>query len=113
MIADPEGCARTNFSDLPLDKGVQFARRMSVHSTVTFTGALTYPGYQHVPVSYLVCEDDHAVPLEIQRSIIARIQDESSHDVDVHLCKAGHFPSVSCPEEVARIIRRVARTAIS
>lgn len=113
MIPDPEGCARTNFSDLPLDKGIQFARMMSVHSTVSFTGPLTYPGYQHVPVSYLVCEDDHAVPVEIQRSIIARIQDESRHEVDVHSSKAGHFPSVSCPEEVARIIRCVARARVS
>lgn len=106
MVAEPKGCARINFSDHPPDKGVEFAKRMLPHSAVSFTGSLIYPGYQYVPVSYLVCEDDKAVPVEVQRSIIARMQEESGHRVDVSLCKAGHFPSVSCPEKVVQVIRR-------
>lgn len=113
MTAEPKGCARTNFSDLPPAKGVEFAKRMLVHSTVSFTGILTHPGYQYVPVSYLMCEDDHAVPVEVQKSVIARMREESGREVDVQTCKAGHFPSVSCPEQVARVIREAAGEYLS
>lgn len=105
MIAEPEGCANTNFSDLPPAEGVECAKQMLAHSAVSFTGTLTHPGHRHVPISYLVCEEDRAVPVELQKSVIARIEQESGHKVDIHTCKAGHFPSVSRPEEVVRVIR--------
>ncbi|OAL34892.1 hypothetical protein AYO20_05853 [Fonsecaea nubica] len=105
MLTEPAGCARTNFSDLPLAKGVELAKTMLPHSTVSFTGLLTHPGYQTIPVSYLVCKEDQAVPLQVQESIINRIEEESGQKVDVHTCQAGHFPTLSCAEEVARAIR--------
>ncbi|KIW15627.1 hypothetical protein PV08_05675 [Exophiala spinifera] len=106
MVPEPDGCAQTNFSDLRPEEGVEFARMMLPHSRISFTGTLSHSGYHNVPVSYLVCKEDLAVPPQVQEAVIRQIEAESGRKVDVHTCQAGHFPTISRVEEVSRAIRR-------
>jgi pimeloyl-ACP methyl ester carboxylesterase len=113
MSVELEGCARNFFSDLPLAKGIEFSREMKAHSTASFSGTLTQPAYCLVPVSYLMCEDDEAVPAQVQKAAVVRIEEASGRQVKVYSCKAGHFPVVSQPAEVVRVIRQVAGEGLS
>jgi hypothetical protein len=70
-------------------------------------------GYWGIPTSYLVCEKDNAIPVDLQRKMIAdatevlkergselRIREES--------VESGHSPFLSMPERAAEFIRRSA-----
>ncbi|KAH8891211.1 alpha/beta-hydrolase [Thozetella sp. PMI_491] len=105
---EPEGSAAANFSDLPHEEGVEWAKKLDWHSVVTFTNPLTYPGYNDVPVSYLICETDQIIPLATQETCIANIEESSGNKVDVIRINAGHIPYASQMDKMAEIIAEVA-----
>ena len=51
-------------------------------------------------MSYLVCEDDLALPRSHQRAYITMVERDSGQKVDVTSIKAGHAPIASQPEAV-------------
>lgn len=79
------------------------------HSAVSFAGELTYAGYKDIPVSYLLCEEDLCIPVNIQRQGIDLIEKVSGKKVDVTSIKAGHCPTESAPQKVIDWILDVAR----
>jgi hypothetical protein len=52
---------------------------------------------------YVYCLKDHAVPLALQRRMVAENGCASTHEID-----ADHCPSLSRPHSVARILTTVA-----
>jgi pimeloyl-ACP methyl ester carboxylesterase len=106
MSLEPSGNAKVTFSDLPFEEGLAFAKQMPQHSAPSFGGALTYPGYKYVPVSYLFCEEDLTVPPEMQQRFIDLLQKESEGKVVVSKCTAGHVPHLSQPDAVIEAIAR-------
>lgn len=80
---------------------------MSRHSTISFSGKLTYPAYKYIPISWIFCDKDLVLPSEFQQRCIDMISNESGNVVDVHhLPDAGHCPNVSMPDLVAETVRR-------
>lgn len=105
-----EDCARSQFPDVPLEEGVEWVKQMTMHSAASFANKLTFPGYQYLPVSWLLCEDDLILNTEFQQKTIAMIERESGNKVSVYRLRAGHFPNVSIPEDTANAISEVIRT---
>ncbi|KAJ9637543.1 hypothetical protein H2204_004692 [Knufia peltigerae] len=99
-----EDCAKSQFSDLPLQEGVAWVKRMTVHSAASFADKLTFAGYNYLPVSWLLCEDDHILTADFQRQTIVMIERESGNKVAVSRLRAGHFPNASIPEDTANAI---------
>ena len=66
---------------------------------------VTYVGWKHIPSSYLLCQNDKAVPAEMQEAMVAQ---EGSKFDDVLRIEAGHCPFLSQPEVTAKFIRRAA-----
>ncbi|KAK4943610.1 hypothetical protein LTR10_016905 [Elasticomyces elasticus] len=99
-----DDAARLTFSDLPHEKGVELAKKMTYHSTPSFQDKLTYPGYRYLPVSWIFAEDDLILTPEFQRSCIEMIEKESGNKVDIHNIKSGHCPNSSAPDVVAAAI---------
>ena len=99
-----EESAKLTFSDLPFEEGCDWVRKMPYHSVPSFAGKLTYPGYKHIPVSYIFCKEDRILPPDFQRSVIQTIEEESGKKVDVRTLKTGHCPNASAPEETAKVI---------
>ena len=108
MWLEPTLNAKFNFSDVPYEEGLEWAKKSSEHSTVSFTGELTYPGYKDVPVSYMFTENDKTVPPEMQRTQIETMERENGKQVVVYAIPTGHFPYVSSPDIVADTIKRAA-----
>lgn len=68
---------------------------------------ITFAAHLHHPVTYLVCEKDEAIPAFIQRKMVEDARKENSA-VIVEICSAGHSPFLSQPEEILRVVQRIA-----
>ncbi|KAI0401346.1 alpha/beta-hydrolase [Xylaria palmicola] len=97
------------FSDLPLEEGKEWARKLVKHSAASYASKLTYGGYKDVPVSYLVAEGDLSIPAVVQRSQIEMIEQVSGNEVDVSSIDSGHDLSISHPQQVIDWILSVAQ----
>ncbi|THW90860.1 hypothetical protein D6D18_06662 [Aureobasidium pullulans] len=64
-------------------------------------------GITGIPASYLICEDDRAVPLVMQNAAVKTLREKSVH-VFAEVAKSGHSPFLKLPEETARFIRKAA-----
>jgi len=104
--------AHAAFSDMPFDKAVDIVKEMPRHSALSFAGELTYPGYKHIPSSYIFCEKDALVLPDSQRKFIERISEATGKEVDVHTLSSGHAPNISATEELAQVLVEVARAAV-
>lgn len=98
------------FSDLPQQEARKLRKTMDeYHSRHSFENKLTYPGYKHVQVHYVLCELDRVLPQARQLSIIASLEDYTGGKVAVHPISAGHLPFVSRPLETLELLQKIAR----
>ena len=68
MYHDPiSRSAEICFSDISQERGEAWMRKFPKHSAVSFTNELTHAGYEDIPVSYLLCEEDLCIPLKTSR----------------------------------------------
>ncbi|MBE7181471.1 MAG: hypothetical protein INR71_09730 [Terriglobus roseus] len=107
MALDPEQNAANNFSGLPFEAALEWAKKMPEHSTLSFSGPLTHPGYKDVPVTYIFTEQDRTVPPAMQRAQIATIEEARGGKVEVLPIPTDHFPYVTATEEMAGALRKV------
>ncbi|KAK5065026.1 hypothetical protein LTR84_000861 [Exophiala bonariae] len=107
MSLSVEANAPLTFSDLPEDKALMWANRMSVHSTLSFKEKLTYPGYNDVQVHYILCEEDKIIPPQFQQAMIDLIKASSGNEVQVHSINSGHCPTHSQPDNLVNILKKI------
>ncbi|KAI0896795.1 Alpha/beta hydrolase fold-1 [Annulohypoxylon nitens] len=97
------------FSDLPLEEGKYWGKKLVKQSAASFSTILTYAGYKDVPVSYLVAEGDKSILPATQRSQIAMIERVTGNKVDVSTVDSGHVATISHPQNVIDYILKVAQ----
>ncbi|KAI1811924.1 Alpha/beta hydrolase fold-1 [Poronia punctata] len=100
------------FSDLPLEEGKYWARKLVKQSAASYASNLTYAGYKDVPVSYLIAEQDRSIKPATQKSQIEMIERVSGNKVDVSSVQSGHALPISHPQQVTDWILRVAQKLI-
>ena len=61
------------------------------------------PSYASVPRSYVICEDDQAIPPELQDRMAARFEPQ-----DVHRMQCSHSPFFADPKALAALLDRIA-----
>ncbi|KAH7310607.1 Alpha/beta hydrolase fold-1 [Stachybotrys elegans] len=110
---DIPGVAAMSFSSMPPEEGQLWAGRLARHSAASFANPLTYAGFKDVPVSYLLCENDLAIPPIVQQSIIDMIERETGRSVDVTSIDADHVAPLSSPDTVAEWIVGIAEKLTS
>ncbi|KAF7591450.1 hypothetical protein BBP40_001553 [Aspergillus hancockii] len=72
------------------------------------TVPVTYTAYRAIPSTYIVCENDRALPVSYQERMIA--QGEGAFHVE--RCQEGHSPFLSNPGFVVECIRRAAGESV-
>jgi hypothetical protein len=92
--------AAVSFKSMSKEEGEAAAAELVTHSGPSFATPLTHAGFKDVKVFWLLCEDDLAIPPEIQRGRIAMIEQESGNKVDVTVIDADHVASWSAPQLV-------------
>ncbi|KAH8698761.1 Alpha/beta hydrolase fold-1 [Talaromyces proteolyticus] len=101
-----EPSAAITFSDIPLDEGVEWVKKMSLHSVRSFAEPLTYAGYMDIPSTFIFCEQDQILPLDFQRRRVQTIERCSGHSLATLSLVAGHCPNVSRPIDLAKTIQK-------
>ncbi|RAH43772.1 alpha/beta hydrolase [Aspergillus brunneoviolaceus CBS 621.78] len=65
---------------------------------------VTYTAYRGIPSTYIVCENDRALPLSVQERMVA----QSEGALQVERCQEGHSPFLSNPQFIVDCVRRAA-----
>ncbi len=92
------------YNGCPEDLTAAAVGRLGLQSLSSFRQPLTRAAWREVPSTYVVCEDDRAIPLPVQEQM-------SRRSGSVVRMAAGHSPFLSSPGELARALRRIAEEA--
>ncbi|MEV1068997.1 alpha/beta hydrolase [Streptomyces sp. NPDC050263] len=88
------------YGDLPRAEAEEAAKRLVPQSAKSFSDALTEAGWHTVPSTYIVCEDDQALPAKSQQALAAR-------SGTVHRIAGGHSPFLAKPVELAALLAAI------
>ncbi|KAF2421125.1 alpha/beta-hydrolase [Tothia fuscella] len=78
--------------------------KLQHHAFKTFRSEQTYAAWKHIPSTYVVCEEDRAVPAEVQEHMAS----QEGGLWTVKSLKSSHSPFLSMPKDLAEIIRKAA-----
>jgi pimeloyl-ACP methyl ester carboxylesterase len=92
------------YNGCPEDLTAEAVGRLRLHARAAFEQPLGQAAWRHVPSTYVVCEDDHAIPLFAQELMSQRAG-------SVIRMRAGHSPFLSHPGELAATLRTIAEQA--
>ncbi|TGO29599.1 hypothetical protein BPAE_0013g00510 [Botrytis paeoniae] len=90
------------YSDIPRNEAQKYVEMLKEHSYKTLDSPVTTEPWRHIPSTYIVCEEDKAIPLEAQLGMIRGAQEiaEGSFGT-IERTNAGHSPFISQPEWLA------------
>ncbi|MEV1078738.1 alpha/beta hydrolase [Streptomyces sp. NPDC050211] len=99
--AVPEDPVALFHGDVARPEAEEAAGRLVPQSAKSFGDALTRAGWHTIPSTYIVCEDDLALPAQRQEVLAARAG-------AVHRIASGHSPFLSQPVELAALLAKIA-----
>ncbi|KAK3718651.1 hypothetical protein LTR37_004868 [Vermiconidia calcicola] len=70
----------------------------------TFRSKATYAAWKHIPCTYLICENDRAIPVKAQEAMVQ----QPGAGFEVVRCEADHSPFLCMPDFTAEVVRRAA-----
>ncbi|MFD0312686.1 alpha/beta fold hydrolase [Streptomyces flavalbus] len=96
----PENPVAMFYGDVEPGEAEEAAKRLVPQSTKSFRDTLTEAGWHTVPSTYIVCENDRALPPETQERLAVR-------SGAVHRLASGHSPFFSHPAELAAVLTEI------
>jgi pimeloyl-ACP methyl ester carboxylesterase len=95
---------RRFYNDLSKQEQDHWVSELRPHPAIAQLTPLTYTAYLHHPVYYLFCENDEALPLDLQKMMVSN----TPVDFKTESCSAGHSPFLSQPETVLNFVNKIA-----
>ncbi|NBM15170.1 alpha/beta hydrolase [Streptomyces sp. GC420] len=89
------------FGDTPRAAAEAAVARLVPQSTRSFSEPLTRAGWHTIPSTYVICEQDQAIPVARQEVLAARAG-------AVHRLASDHSPFLSAPGECAALLAKIA-----
>ncbi|THV45161.1 hypothetical protein BGAL_0522g00020 [Botrytis galanthina] len=120
MIISPDSRAVTCsdpyeifYNDVSRNEAQKYVEMLKEHSYKTFDSPVTTEPWRHIPSTFVVCEEDKAIPLEAQLGMIRGAQEiaEGSFGT-IERTNAGHSPFISQPEWLAEKLIKAAENPI-
>ncbi|MXM67687.1 alpha/beta fold hydrolase [Streptomyces sp. HUCO-GS316] len=99
--AVPDNPVALFYGDAPLPEAEAAVQRLLPQSARSFSDALTEAGWHTVPSTYIICEDDQALPANSQQAMAER-------SGAVHRIESSHSPFLSKPTELAALLSKIA-----
>jgi pimeloyl-ACP methyl ester carboxylesterase len=97
VTVDPDRVVAAFFHDCEPEIAAAAAHRLRPQSFAALTGEVEVAAWREKPATYVVCTEDHALPVALQRSIAARI----GESID---WPTSHSPFLSRPDLVADLL---------
>ncbi|KAE8140481.1 Alpha/beta hydrolase fold-1 [Aspergillus pseudotamarii] len=113
IVCDEQGMLRVPdaasvfYQDLPDDEATFWAERLVPQPKSAQVNPITHEAYRNIPATYIVCEDDQAIPVSIQEKMILDVQN-AGVSLDVIRIPASHSPFLSTPDSTAEIVVNLA-----
>ncbi len=101
VSVDPARSTEFFFHDCPADVAAAAVARLRPMSMAAMTGVTRSVAWREKPATYIVCTDDRAIPVALQRSAAARAG-------DVLEMPTSHSPFLSRPDELAALLMELA-----
>ena len=92
--------AEVFYNDVSPELTARSVPRVSAHSLAAFEQPLTIAGWKAVPSTYVICEQDHAIPPFAQEAMAQRAG-------EVIRMNTGHSPFLSQPQALASLLRPI------
>ncbi|KAF2688409.1 alpha/beta-hydrolase [Lentithecium fluviatile CBS 122367] len=99
--------ANVFYNDLSQEQQQEWYAKTKHHTFATKQAKATAASWKEIPTSYLLCEDDLAIPAFAQEAMTGMVRDMGG-EIEVERIKSGHSPFLSRPGEVVGWLRRVA-----
>jgi pimeloyl-ACP methyl ester carboxylesterase len=96
----PNRCNEIFYADVDPGTAAAAVGRLGLQSVASFTAELTGAAWRHIPTTYVVCEQDRAIPAAAQHEM-------SAAATNVHRLDSSHSPFLSMPDAVAGILLSV------
>ena len=97
VAMDADGARQGLYNGVDEDVVDRYVTRMQPQALAAFTEALSVGVPSDVPSTYVVCDEDLALPREQAEQIAAQAR-------SVEHIATGHMPMLAAPEELARLI---------
>jgi hypothetical protein len=97
----------TFYHDLSPDQAEYWASKLRPHYYVTKFFGTTSSSWRAIPSSYLICEDERAIPVFMQKAMVKACQDEGAQMATERVF-CGHSPFLSRQDEAVGFLRRAA-----
>ncbi|KAI0454902.1 Alpha/beta hydrolase fold-1 [Xylaria acuta] len=95
------------YNDLPLDEANEWCGKLLNQSQRSFEEPVDFCANDiGIPMTYLLCENDKAIPLQLQEYMAAAIP-----AMKMRRCAAGHSPFLSRPDFTGEVIIEAAQDA--
>jgi hypothetical protein len=88
------------YNDLSPSEQEHWTSILKPHPAVAQTTALTNEAYQYVSASYILCENDQALPIFVQEELVKN----AGVEIETERIGSGHSPFLSMPERVVEIV---------
>ncbi|KAF1844641.1 uncharacterized protein K460DRAFT_250316, partial [Cucurbitaria berberidis CBS 394.84] len=98
---------RIFYNDLDEFEQKKWLSQLQTQNLATIYAPTTAASWKEIPTSYLLCEDDQAVPASGQEAMTSSVK-EMGGEIEVTRLQAGHSPFLSKPNETVAWIRKVA-----
>jgi hypothetical protein len=96
------------YNDLPLSEQQDWHSKLQSQTYVTFNVGATAATWKQIPTSYLLCEDDIAIPWQGQQAMCDAVK-EAGGEIEVTRIKAGHSPFLSKVDETVEWIEGIVK----
>lgn len=103
-MLEPE---RRFYNDLPKEEQDLWVAELKPCPAIAQMTPITHAAYLHHPTTYLFCENDEALPIEVQKMMVDRVRQKEKINIDVDICTAGHSPFLSQPRAILQLVERV------
>ncbi|KAF2183819.1 alpha/beta-hydrolase [Zopfia rhizophila CBS 207.26] len=95
------------YNDLSAEEQQKWMSKLQTHAFATKKAKSTGAAWKEIPSSYLICEDDNAIPKVAQEAMTKGAKDAGA-EMEIEVIKASHSPFLSQPDRVVEFIRRAA-----
>ncbi|KAF2471272.1 alpha/beta-hydrolase [Lindgomyces ingoldianus] len=95
------------YNDLPVSEQQHWMSLLESHAFATKKAKATANAWMEIPNSYLMCENDNAIPIFAQELMVNQAK-RMGAEFEVERIKSSHSPFLSQPDRVVEFIRRAA-----
>ncbi|TGO07296.1 hypothetical protein BTUL_0295g00060 [Botrytis tulipae] len=96
------------YHDLSSEDQQKWIAQLSHISSAVFSGKSTHEPWNHMPCTYIFCEDDKAIPLSVQQGIAASM----GSNITTFSIAASHSPFLSAPDKLVEGIELAAKLGL-